>query len=459
MFISPLLCPFRAIVRHDSCSQGGAELCPGLICFAPLGHFVRLVCLFLLGLVLTAHVSTVSAEEPLTIISNSTMGTRYTVKIVGVVDSQSIETLIEQRLSQIDARMSTWKEDSEVSRFNRSAANEWFPVSRETAAVVRRAQEISLETQGAFDVTVGPLIRLWNFGADSSNDVNTIPSADEIARIQELVGYGKLEVRDEPPSLRKTVDGLEIDLSAIAKGYAVDEVARVLEENSVSHFLVEIGGEVRVRGKSSGGSAWRIGIEAPIAGERRLHTILSLEASSLASSGDYRNYREIDGRRYSHTIDPSTGWPVDHELAAVTVATPACLSADAHATALLVMGPELANKWCEEHGIAAMLLVRKGMNVIEQRTSRFTLKAHEIAAPKTKNSMSYRGAALVTLLVFTIALFGMAIGVIISKRRLKGSCGGLAGFTDTKGNSICDACTNPSPECRGVESRGEAPRR
>lgn len=379
-----------------------------------------------------------------------TMGTTYEVKFGNAYNTKSGR--VETRLYQIEARMSTYLDDSEVSRFNRAPANEWFPVSKDTAAVVKRAQEISRETDGAFDITVGPLVRLWNFGAGSSDAKTTIPDPATIKAVRGVVGYNKLQVREEPPALRKMVAGLEIDLSAIAKGYAVDEVARILDKAALDRYMVEIGGEIRVRqgkGEGEGEGAWRVGIEAPIAGQRRLQSVFLVETGSVATSGDYRNFYEIDGKRYSHTIDPRTGRPVDHDLVSVTVHTPDCISADAYATALIVMGPTKGVQWADDHSIAAFLLRRRGETVFEQRTSRFNLEAEPMGPRSLEQESSFTGMWLVTVGVFAIAVFGMAIGVIVNNRRLKGSCGGLAGFTDDKGNSICDACTNPSPECRG----------
>ena len=294
----------------------------------------RLVLCLLVALGLPMCAAThLAAAGPPTTISGSTMGTTFEIKFGEYYGPWSIDRKkIDSRLGEINARMSTYIDDSEVCRFNRAAANEWFPVSADTAYVVKRAQEISRQTDGAFDVTVGPLIRLWNFGAGagagSGAAITTLPADSEIEAVRRIVGYEKLEVRENPPALRKSVAGLEIDLSAIAKGYAVDELARILDEKPVKTYMVEIGGEIRVR--INGTYHWKIGIESPIVDRRLAHKVFFLdETTSLATSGDYRNFHEINGRRFSHTIDPQTACPVDHNLTSATVNTPDCLSADA----------------------------------------------------------------------------------------------------------------------------------
>jgi len=390
-----------------------------------------------------------------TFVRGSTMGTSYEVKYRGAAPGASVKQQIAARLDTINAHMSTYIADSEVSQFNRAEANHWFPVSADTAAVVMRAQEISQQSGGAFDITVGPLISLWSFGAGAAGPRTSLPSEAELDNVRAISGYTRLEVRSSPPALGKAVAGLHVDLSAIAEGCAVDERARILDTAGVQSYMGEIGGEIRVRNESA--SHWSIGIEAPDATQRRLHSVVLLDAATtaLASSGDYRNFREIDGKRYSHTINPQTARPVEHLLTAVSVNANDCISADAYATALMVMGPEKGLAWAEENQIAALLMIRTGEEITVRRTSHFVLQTSRGAAADTE--LGYFGAIMISLVVFAVALCAMAAGVIINNRRLKGSCGGLAGFTDEKGRSICDACTTPSPECRGIEAAAETP--
>lgn len=385
-----------------------------------------------------------NAQQPEIKISGATMGTRYQVTAHfpdKAPDAAALQEGIDRRLAEIDLHMSTYRGDSEVSRFNQAAADQWFPVSADTAAVVHRAQEISQWTDGAFDVTVGPLVRLWHFGPAATDGFRP-PSQAEISEALRRVGYKKLEVRVESPALRKTVSGLEVDLSAIAKGYAVDEVVQQVLEEGAGGCMVEIGGEVRVVGTRADGDSWTIGIESPTPGGRNLETVVSLKDAALASSGDYRNFFEYEGQVYSHTIDPREGQPVRHQLAAVSVTADDCMTADALATSLLVMGSEKGHQWAEENDVPALLLSRTGNGTSTQRTSNFVFEVEREAA-------NYGRLFLITAIVFGVALAMMAVGVILGRSRIRGSCGGLAGLRDEKGNTLCEACTKPSPECRG----------
>jgi thiamine biosynthesis lipoprotein len=302
------------------------------------------------------------AAEELTF-HGPTMGTTYRVKLIappGWDDAARVEAGIAAVLRDVDERMSTYRPDSEVCRFNRAAANEWFPVSTATAEVVATALDVSRKTDGALDITVGPLVRLWHFGpkqpSDEAATEMTPPSEETLAEARQFTGYQRLEVRRKPPALRKEVDRLEIDLSAVAKGYAVDRVAELLVERGIENYLVEVGGEVRAGGRHEDGREWQIAIEQPVVDRRELQATIPLVDVAVATSGDYRNYFIHAGRRYSHIIDPTTGRPVEHSLASVTVVDPSCKIADAWATALLVLGPQRGLDFATQHGIAAMLI-------------------------------------------------------------------------------------------------------
>lgn len=294
----------------------------------------------------------------------ATMGTTYHIKLTSVPEAVDVERLhadIESVLAQIDRQMSTYRPDSELSRFNRAAAGEWFAVSAATAEVVAAAREISVKTGGALDVTVGPLVRLWHFGPPEGNEKNgnralTPPAEALLSRAREHVGYRNLEVRIRPPALRKKVDGLEVDLSSIASGYAIDRLAELLADRDIADFMVEIGGEVRAAGRRPDGQPWRVAIERPIAGRREMQTAIPLLDASVATAGDYQKFFEYAGRRYSHIIDPATGRPVAHSLASVTVVADSCLAADGWDTPLLVLGPERGYECAERHGIAALFI-------------------------------------------------------------------------------------------------------
>ena len=318
-----------------------------------------------MGLAACGHEETNPA--PLT---GLTMGTLYTVKVVRIpagLTRAAIHRKIADRLERINALMSTYRADSEITRFNRDRGTAWFSVAPETALVVAAAQSISRLTHGAFDVTVEPLVNLWSFGPEARPD--TVPSDAAIAERRARVGYDNLEVRRTPPALRKHRPDVEIDLSAVAKGYGVDQVAARLEELGITHYLVEIGGEVRAHGERADGSAWAVGIERPSTSlERRVSEVLRLRNQAAATSGDYRNYFEQDGQRYSHTIDPRTGRPVTHTLASVTVVAPDCMHADALATAFLVLGPDAGFDLARQHDLAALFLVREGSGFVRRAT-------------------------------------------------------------------------------------------
>lgn len=297
--------------------------------------------------------------SPVTL-TGPTMGTTYTVKLYvpdNNIDQTKIQSEIDTLLERVNGLMSTWRPDSELSRFNKSKEMDWFPVSAETAHVVSAAEAISTLSDGAFDVTVGPMVNLWGFGPDGGD--TGPPSTEQVAATMARIGFRKLEVRASPAALRKQNPDMYVDLSAIAKGYAVDEVARVLDEHDVTSYLVEIGGELRARGSKSDGSPWKVAIERPLQGERSVQSVLELRDTSIATSGDYRNYREKDGKRFSHTIDPRTGRPVDHALASVSVIAPSAMRADALATAIMVLGPEAGYRLVTQEALAAQLIVRE----------------------------------------------------------------------------------------------------
>lgn len=287
------------------------------------------------------------------VLEGPTMGTAYSVRVH--LPDGGVATLgadIEALLGEISAIMSTWDPESDLSRFNRSRDTGWRPVPAALAEVAHAGQQISAASGGAFDMTVGPLVELWGFGAAPA-PVHA-PGEAEIERLRARVGTHRLEVRVDPPGLRKQVPELHLDLSAIAKGYAVDRVAELLGARGATDYLVEIGGEIRTAGSSPRGAPWRIAVESPGEGPPHASLILLPGAMAVATSGDYRNVIELDGQRYGHVIDPRTGRPLRHTLAAVTVLAEDCMRADAWATALLVAGPQDGPALAEDLGLAAI---------------------------------------------------------------------------------------------------------
>jgi thiamine biosynthesis lipoprotein len=300
------------------------------------------------------------------------MGTTYAVKfydIDGDMDAGELQSRVDGLLERINGQMSTWRPDSELSRFNNSRDSEWFPVSSETAHVVETAAAVSELSDGAFDVTVGPLVNLWGFGPEGS-DAGP-PSDQRISATMERVGFRQVEVRGSPAALRKHNPEVYVDLSAIAKGFAVDEVVRLLGERRIRSYLVEIGGELRARGSKPDGSPWKIAIEQPLPGERSIQAVIALRDNAIATSGDYRNYVEKDGKRYSHTVNPRSGRPIDHELASVSVIAGSAMRADALATAIMVMGPEEGYRLALREGLAVQLIVSSEDGFQARATPRF----------------------------------------------------------------------------------------
>ncbi len=302
------------------------------------------------------------------------MGTTFSVKVVAPVPAgeamsqAALDTAINRVLRRVNHQMSTYQPGSEISRFNRSTRLEWTPISPEFASVLATAIQISELSGGAFDFTVGPLVNLWGFGPE--NRPRTIPREDEIAERKAAVGYQNVVVRQSPPAVKKLRPDIYCDLSAIAKGFGVDQVAGYLDSLDLRNFMVEIGGEVVARGLAPEGRPWQIGVETPDA-PAGIQKILPLTDMAVATSGDYFNYFEEDGQRYSHTIDPRTGRPITHKLASVTVVQKSCMLADGLATALDVLGPEAGYDFAVKKELAAFMIVRSGTGFIEKKTPAF----------------------------------------------------------------------------------------
>ena len=297
--------------------------------------------------------------------SGMTMGTSYQVKIAQTTLSEnqlkSIRSEVDSALYEVNRQMSTYDPGSEISRFNAFEEIRPFAVSPEFANVVAKALEIYKSSDKSFDITVGPLVNLWGFGAQGRRF--NPPTKKEIHSVIKNIGSSHLKIVNDI-YLVKHLPQLKLDLGAIAKGYGVDVVSDVLIKNNYRHFMVEIGGEVYARGEKEGGDLWRIGIDTPLLASipgQNLQAILALKDVAIATSGDYRNYFEYDGKVYSHTIDPATGFPVAHNLASVTVIAQNCMDADAIATALMVMGHEKGLYYIESlQNTEAYFIVRLG---------------------------------------------------------------------------------------------------
>ena len=311
-----------------------------------------LICLFMCGC---------EQSLPLTQyeFSGTTMGTTFNVKVVGADEYTPADELpqrLQQRLHDIEQQTSTYMPESDLSLFNSNTSTSWVEVPFALCVMVEEAQQLSRETRGTFDITVGPLVNLWGFGPAGRRD--TPPTDAEVEALLPRIGFKKLHTDCAIPALRKLHAELYVDLSGWAKGYATDELAAVLTADGAKNFLVEVGGEIRVQGLNSKSQEWVVAVEKPTSASREIQSTLHLSNTGLATSGDYRNYFEHAGSRYSHTIDPRNGRPVTHQLASVTVTHASAAKADGLATALLVLGPEEGPALAAELGVDAVFLVR-----------------------------------------------------------------------------------------------------
>jgi len=301
-------------------------------------------------------------------LQGKTMGTTYNIKVIGEnLDVEKLQQGIDQELKQLNQEMSTYISDSELSQFNQSTSLESTKVSKGLARVIKEAIRLGELSNGALDVTVGPLVNLWGFGPEYRPE--TVPSDDLLAATKARVGLDKLTF--ENGKLGKAIPNLYVDLSTIAKGYGVDLVAEFLEANGINNYLVEIGGEMRLKGFKHTGELWHVAIEKPLSTERSVHQLIIPKDNAVATSGDYRIYFEADGQRFSHIIDPETGKPINHKLVSVTVIHPSSMTADGLSTAMMVMGEDRALAFAEEHDLAVYIIAKTDHGFVEQSTVKF----------------------------------------------------------------------------------------
>ena len=301
------------------------------------------------------------------LISGLTMGTTYSVKIKNdnqTVNKKNMRNDIEKILSEINQSMSTYIEKSELSKINYSKSLGWHTLSDDLFTVIEHANNISKKTNGAFDITIGPLVNLWGFGPNKSE--NKMPSTESIELVKKDIGYRKILLNKSQKKISKLVPDLYLDLSGIAKGFAVDKIARHLEKKNLENYLIEIGGELLANGINNDKMIWQIGIENPNVRDKQVKRIIQLKNMAMATSGDYKNYFEENGVRYSHTIDPVTGKPIKHKLVSVTVLDSTALNADVLATAFMVMGPEKTLLLASDLKVAVYLIIKNGQ-IFEER--------------------------------------------------------------------------------------------
>lgn len=314
-----------------------------------------------------------SPSPDLKIIIGKTMGTTFNIKIVEEqnlsVNYDSLEFKIKNLLKEINRQMSTYIEDSEISRFNDYDSTGWFKISYDFASLIQTSLEVSKLSSGAFDITVGPLVNLWGFGPELKNP--EVPGVNELLETKSKTGYNYINVRLDTPAVKKVKREVYLDMSAIAKGFAVDKVVELLLSYNIKNCMVEIGGEVKTAGKNNRDESWKIGIETPDL-HSKIQKVIAISDYSVASSGDYNNYFEENGIRYSHTIDPRTGMPITHKLASVTVIHSNCALADAYATAINVMGPTTGYDFALKKKLIIYMIVREETGFIEKLTPQFS---------------------------------------------------------------------------------------
>ncbi|WP_283435320.1 FAD:protein FMN transferase [Neorhodopirellula lusitana] len=411
----------------------------------------------------------------------ATMGTTYTVKVSdppssdAALDKRWFERTaasIDRELRSVNDQMSTYLKSSELSQFNNSDSTDWFPVSDATAEVVLLALEIGEKSGGLFDVTVGPLVDRWSFGPGERQ--HDVPDEAELASIQKRTGQRHLHARLDPPAIKKDIADLRVDLSAIAKGHGVDRLVRLLNEAGLPNVFVEVGGEVRVTGTKrtpAGRQSWKVGIQKPDARVNQLALAHPMQDAAMATSGDYRNYFEVDGKRYSHTLNPTTGKPIEHSLASVTVIAESCAKADGWATALNVAGLEPAMQLAKDQGLDTLLIHRinnphgedmiafkvNGTGTMAEIAERMNASSVFAQASMSTSEGSF-AERMMPILILTAAGFGavllaMAVGVIFGRKAISGSCGGLNATTDADGTTRCSMCSTPSDGCKELRDK------
>ncbi len=308
------------------------------------------------------------------LLQGRTMGTTYNIKVVATeeqVETLKLQHKIDAVLKQVNQEMSTYIPSSEISVFNSSNSTEPVEVSSGFARVLKESIRLGKLTEGKLDVTVGPLVNLWGFGPEQRAEI--VPSDEALLATKQRVGLDNLRL--EGNMLSKKFPELYVDLSTIAKGYGVDVVAELIESHGFTNYLVEIGGEMRLRGIKRTGELWAIAIEKPIldpsGAQRAVHQVVIPKNNAVATSGDYRNYFEADGVRFSHIIDPETGKPINHNLVSVTVIHPSSMTADGLSTSLMVMGMEHGMAFAAKNDLAALFIAKTENGFDEQFTVKF----------------------------------------------------------------------------------------
>ncbi|MEO8465804.1 MAG: FAD:protein FMN transferase [Gammaproteobacteria bacterium] len=325
-----------------------------------LPSFPRIACAGL-----TLLVACTPGHAPLHTAAGLAQGTTYSLQWSGgPTDVDDVQRAAAAELDRLDALLSNYRADSTLEQFNAAHTVEPLAVPAELVTLLKLAKEIHGASHGCFDPTVRPLVHLWGFDGDTPS----VPDAAAVAQVLASVGLDNLEILDAE-HVRKTVPDLAIDMSSIGQGYSAERLGRVLEGYGIDHYLAEIGGEIFARGTKPRGQAWRVGVEDPAGGAGRALRLPAEPGTAVMTSGTYRHYFDVEGKRYGHIIDPRTGAPVDHALVEVTVIAHDGARAGAWGTALLCLGPEAAADAAEHEHVAALFAVRTGTDSVEQRRS------------------------------------------------------------------------------------------
>ncbi len=349
-------------------------------------------------------------------LDGQTMGSYYAIVIDGASEAEgpAIQEKIEAILKDVNRQMSTWDSESEISKFNQSPVTEWFPVSPGFAEVVKESIRLHKLTDGAFDPTVAPLIDLWGFGAKKPK---AFPTESEIDEARKRTGMQFIEVKLAPSSIRRTREGITLTMSAIAPGHASDRIAKLLNSLGFPSHSVDIGGEIRTGTAKAGGGKWRLGIESPF-GE--IQRVIECTDRSIATSGNYRNFFEYKGVRYSHTIDPATGKPVPNPPASVSILCDTAMTADGLATSLMVMGIEKGIPFAKKYGLSVLYLDVAGDDIVENATGEFLTSDSPASQLDSNNEeIGHRIPFVVTLAILLLAVTVMAVGVLAKNREAK----------------------------------------
>lgn len=306
-------------------------------------------------------------------IEGKTMGTYYSVKISGAIpqSKQQLQQEIDALMEQANDDISTYRPNSVLSRFNQSHSGEPQPIPRGMADIILTAQRIGRDSAGAMDITVGPLVNLWGFGPDKH--AAKIPSQQEIDAARANTGLQHLKLLSDSRGewLQKDLPELYVDLSTLGEGYGVDQLVQLMERKGITNYLVSVGGAVSSRGVNGQNKPWRVAIQKPTDKENAVQALVDLQGYGVSTAGSYRNYFELDGPRYSHVIDPTTGRPITHKLVSATVIAPTALEADGWDTGLMVLGAEKALKLAEEKHLAVYLITQTDKGFIAVMTPQF----------------------------------------------------------------------------------------